>query len=495
MEHKRKIRPISTNKEKFVIDSNKYPLFSALSELTARLQLASQLGVDTYSGDRDIYQALGYPKTLIWENYWARYKRHDIAKAIIDRPVKASWKGNIEVIETIKKEETPFEKAWVELFNRLKLKSIFIRSDKLTGIGRYSVLFLGLNDTQKTEDLAGPVKIKQGLKLLYVKPLSENTAQIQSFDENPASERYGLPLTYNIAIAVGEFKSATVLVHYSRVIHFVEEVVEDEVYGTPRLEAVYNRLIDLEKLVGGDAEMFWRGARPGYTGEVKDDYQMTPETLADLKTQIDEFENNLRRVLINEGVKYNALTQQISDPANHVDIQIQMVSAVTGIPKRILSGSERGELSSAQDKLEWISYVASRREEQNEPMILRPFIDKCVEIGLLPKPKTAYIIVWDKLFSLSDKEKVEIGRLRAEAIKSYGTSSSQDLFPLDLFCKLFLNFDDTQIAEIMDRRKEGFEDEDEMIKDTEDGTGGIGRTPQLSPIPVSRTVDLDKRGG
>lgn len=471
---------------------NKIKVFS---EILGRFQLFSNLGLDSYGGDRDVYTALGYPKTITWQNYWARYGRQDIAKAIIDRPVKASWKGDIEIIENIDKNETPFEKTWNEIYTRLKLKSLFIRADKLTGLGRYSVIFLGLNDTQSVEGLEKPVNKTNGLKLLYVKALSEEIAQIDTYEENSSNERYGLPLTYNITIKSGE-KTKTIKVHYTRIIHLVEEPLEDEIYGTPRLQAVYNRLMDLEKLIGGDAEMFWRGARPGYTGEVQPDYQMTAEMLADLKTQIDEFENNLRRILINEGVKYNALAQQIADPLSHVDAQMQMISAVTGIPKRILTGSERGELSSAQDKLEWISYVISRREEQNEPNILRPFIDKCIEIGVLPKPSNPYMVRWDKLFSLSDKEKVDIGHTRALVMKEFSMGSIEEYVTLDLFLKHFLNFDEVQIEEIVSNRERAIEEEEELTKDEEDilkeGTSTEVRkqatTPQgkaENPNPVS----------
>jgi hypothetical protein len=278
-----------------------------------------------------------------------------------------------------------------------------------------------------------------------------------------------LPKLYTINTTDG-VNSKTIVVHYSRIVHLVEDLGENEVFGTPRLQAVYNRLIDLEKIVGGDAEMFWRGARPGYTGEVDPDYQMSTEAYNDLQEQIQEFENNLRRVLINQGVKYNALAQQIADPLPHIDGQIQMISSVTGIPKRILIGSERGELSSAQDKQEWISYVTSRREEQNEPMILRPFIDQCIEIGVLPAPKSPYTIVWDKLFSLSDAEKVEMGNKRAEAVKNYLMNPlSLELIPVDFFAKHFLALDKTQVEELMDKideeklKEEAFSEEEETI--------------------------------
>jgi hypothetical protein len=128
----------------------------------------------------------------------------------------------------------------------------------------------------------------------------------------------------------------SITVHYSRVVHIVDDIVESEIEGSPRLEAVFNRLMDLEKLVGGDAEMFWRGARPGYSGVAGKDYQVTDATMTDLKDQVDEFEHNLRRILISEGIDLKALAQQIADPATHVDVQIQMIAAATGIPKRVL---------------------------------------------------------------------------------------------------------------------------------------------------------------
>ena len=283
-------------------ENNTLKILQAYSEIMNRINFARQLGTDTYGGTRDIYNALGYPQEIKSADYWNRYTRHDIAKAIIDRPVKASWKGHIDIVDTVSDDKSPFETKWDLLFETLKLKSAFIRADKLTGLGRYSIILLGLDDISKYEHFKMPVNKGRKPELLYVRPISEKNAQIAQFDENPASERFGLPELYTIESAVGN-KSSSIVVHHSRVVHLVEDLGESEVYGTPRLQAVYNRLIDLEKLIGGDAEMFWRGARPGYVGEVDSDYQMTPEARDDLQLQIKEFEDNLRRVLVNEGVK------------------------------------------------------------------------------------------------------------------------------------------------------------------------------------------------
>lgn len=454
-------------KQPTVNSSNIGVPISVMSALLNRAQLAGRLGMDTYGGDRDIYNALGYPRKVAFKDFLTRYVRQDIAKAIIDRPVKASWKGDIQVIDNVETKKTKFEKAWERIYKDLNMKSVFMRTDRLTGLGRYSVMLLGLNDVRNEAGFAKPVSKNKRLRLLYVKPFSEQSATIQSYETNQTNKRYGLPKYYEVKITESDINTSgstatsgavtkTIKVHHSRIIHITEDVLESEVFGTPRLEAIYNRLIDLEKVIGGDAEMFWRGARPGYVGKVDPDYEMGEEERKDLRKQIEEFEHNLKRVLVNEGVDYKALEQQVSEPTSHVDVIVQMISAVTGIPKRILVGSERGELSSAQDKQEWISYVTGRREEQNEPAILRPFIDTLINLGVVPAPKEdEYTVIWDKLFSLSDKEKIEVGKQRAIALREYSTNpAAQYLIPYEAFLSHLMGFDIIQIEKIKTLREE-----------------------------------------
>ncbi len=435
------------------VKDRKIPL-GVLTELIARMSLASKLGTQQYGGDRDIYQALGYMETITFADYYGRYTRQDIAKAVIDRPISVTWRGKLTIAEGESDTETALEKEWKKLDEKLGLKSKFSRVDKLTGLGSYGVLLLGLNDVTNVDGFAKPTS--PGRKLLYVKPLSSESAKINTYESNPMNARYGLPLMYQITVqdaAVGSTKD--LLVHYSRVIHITDDLLENEVISLPRLMPVFNRLMDLEKLVGGDAEMFWRGARPGYAGSLEKDYQMTETTMADLQAQIDEYEHNLRRILVNEGVNLESLAQQIADPKNHVDIQIQMISAVTGIPKRILTGSERGELSSEQDTGEWLAYVQGRREEYAEPRIIRPFIDRCIELKILPQSKSGYTVQWDDLFSISKKDKAEINRINSEALKAYFSQPlATEMFPFDAFLEYVMGMSPEQIDRINTLREE-----------------------------------------
>lgn len=422
------------------------------SALIGRAIFAARLG-QQYGGDRDIYNALGYKIDIEYRDYAARYLRQDMAKAIINRPVKDTWRGEVNIIESDDDEETKLEKQWKELDKKLKLKSAFVRLDKLAGLGKYAILLLGFADVKKKEDWQKPITTAK--ELLYVKPVAEGSISISRYDEEPSSKRYGLPETYSIELRKAGNKTESVKIHHSRVLHVVDEMLEDEVIGVPRLEAVFNRLMDLEKLVGGDAEMFWRGARPGYSGSIKEGFKLNKAEKDALREQFDKYEHELTRFITAQGLDIKSLAQQIADPSGHVEVQIQMISAVTGIPKRILMGSERGELASSQDRDEWLSFIQTRREEYAEPRIIRPFVDKCIELGILAKPSDDYSVEWPDLFALSEKQRTEIGKARAEAIAKYASSAmSEQIMPPEAFLEKCLGLTEDEVEMIIEQLKQ-----------------------------------------
>ncbi len=448
--------------------SSKDELLTYSSELVNRASLAARLGYQ-YDGERDVYQALGYPKIITYDAYAARYSRQDIAKAVINRPVQYTWKGPLVITEAGDDNETQLEKAWKQLEKDLKLKSKFVRVDKLASIGTYGVLLLGFNDTKKQDDWATPAK-GTTRKLNYVKPLGEGNAKIASYVKDTADSRFGLVDTYDVTIInPGGDSTSTFKAHWSRVLHVTGELLESEVEGVPVLKPIWNRLLDLEKITGGSAEMYWRGARPGYQAITDPDYNIGTTLEADLKNQIDEYENNLRRMIVIQGAELKALESQVSDPSKHVDVQIQMISAETGIPKRILTGSERGELASSQDLTSWFDVIQTRREEHAEVNIVRPFIDMCIEYKILPKPSTEeYQIQWLDLFAPSDKDKAEVGKIRADALKAYAADPlAQMIMPPEAFFELFLGLTEDQREKVMEMFKKAVVEEEKRIAEEE----------------------------
>jgi len=469
----------------------RYQNLMTMGAIANRAQLASRLG-SQYGGARNVYQALGYPTDVAYDDYLARYTRQDIAKAVINRPISQTWKGSVNITETDTKEETALEKEWNKLDKQVNLQSKFVRLDKVSSIGQYGILLLGFDDTENPSDFAKPVEGTGRRKLLYVKPLGQGNSPIKSYVKDPKNERYGMPEMYEVTFTNSDTDTTTTTfkLHWTRAIHVTTELLESEVEGEPVLKAIWNRLMDLEKLTGGSAEMFWRGARPGYQGKIKEDFMLTTEMEEDLEDQMDEYENNLRRFLLNEGVEFNTLETQVSDPSKHVDIQIQMISAITGIPKRILTGSERGELSSEQDLTGWYNVIQTRREEHAEANIVRPFVDRMIEYKVLPDPKKKgesandYQVVWTDLFSASDKDKAEIGKTRAEALKAYASNPSAEMIvPPEAFLEYFLGLDEDQREQITELMKAVMEKEEKSIQEAE------RFQPAPEPQPTEETVE------
>lgn len=444
-----------------------------LQQVISRMWLARKLG-QQFKGKRNVYDALGYPQDseLNFQYYFDRYDRQDIAAAIIDRPVDAAWDGLIG-LSTVSgdKEIDKLKDTWWEMEKEFKLSFEFSRLDKLVGLGQYAILLLGFADVKTQEDFKKP--LTGSPKLLYVNSFAEKDAHIQEWETNPGNRRYGEPTYYSLDIAhpgqtEGKGMTGQLEVHYTRVIHVCEGSMTSNIYGTPRLKAVINRLLDLEKLMGGDAEMFWKGARPGYFGKVDKDASMSDDEWDALTEQLENYEHDLIRFLHAQGMDVHSLAQQIADPSAHVDIQIQAICAKTEIPKRILTGSERGELSSSQDIGQWRNMIKIRQRKFCEMKILRPFITKCMLYSVLPKVDD-YVVDWEDLFAPSEKERAEVGKIRADALDSWSKSAmNSDAIPPKLVPKLFLGLTDDQIEEIEKEREQQMEEEETQIKEEEE---------------------------
>jgi hypothetical protein len=434
--------------------------FAALAELS-RMSLAGYMG-RSYDDRRKLYNTLGYPTEIRFEDYHAKYRRARLAKAIVDLPVEWSWAEAPEIVDSSKPADTEFEKAVRALTKKRKLWHYMERADKLAGIGRYSILLLGFDDGG---ELNQPVE--SASELLYVMPYSEDNAKVGSYDDDPKSERCGQPEHYSVTLDAARASSkgggsSFPRVHWTRVVHVAEQLLESDVHAIPRLEAVYNDLIDLEKVVGGSAEMFWRGARKEIIFNVLEGAMKADIT--ETRTAIAEWQDNLREVLMLQNMEAKSMAPKVASPKDHVDVLLQMISATYRIPKRILMGAELGELSSSADERRWGREMARRRLNHNEPHLVRPCIDRLVTVGVLPPssgPDGAYDVRWAEISSPSDAERAEVGAHRAKAIKDYVEAEGWTLVHPEMFLRRELGYTDedielnSKLLEDLERRASG----------------------------------------
>ena len=414
------------------------------SALASRAELAGKLGM-SFGGDRDLYSALGYSKSPDFNDYYAKYKRHGISKRVVNAPVEASWRKKPKVSDNLGPDQTPFEKAWKELVKKHKIWHYLARADRLSGIGKYGVLYMGFDDTDD------PSKPLSSGNLIYLRPYSEGNATISKYSNETKDSRYGYPIEYSL-IAKKNADSGSNLpakkVHYSRIIHIAEGLDSDDVFGTPRLEAVLNDVTDIEKVVGGSAEMFWRGAFPGMALTAAQDASMDTMDQDDLEDEIQAYIHKMQRYIRLQGIELKELAPQVSDPTAHFMVLIQSISSATHIPKRILIGSERGELASSQDEINWGTYIDTRRQDHVEPQILRPFIDAMISAGVLPEPENDYTIIWPDVTVPTPKEEAEVARIRVDTLNKYVSGiGSPMVVPEKMFLSKFLDFTDEDILQ------------------------------------------------
>lgn len=452
-------------------------LVSMASVMRSRAELAATLG-KSFGGDRDLYTQLGYPKTLTFEQMNARFVRQDIAKTVVTAYPEATWKGKPTVYETEDEDETAFEKDWNNLIKAIRVFHYLTRADKVAGIGQYGVIFLGLDDpNNKTPEKM--VKKGTAKRLLYMQVLSQSNAAIGSTVKDVKNERFGKPLTYKLQLSQQSDATTTApigvrltkketTVHWTRVIHIPDGALESDVFGTPRLECVYNALQNLAMVGWSSAEMFYKGAYPGLALEGREGAELE-ESSDDLDDEVEDYIHGLSRVLRLRNAEAKMLAPVVADPESHVKVQLQFISGATRIPIRILIGSERGELASSQDARNWNERVAERQQDFAEPTILKPFAERLVHAGVLSEPGEDGInVAWPPLVSLGEKEKAEITFILSQAIAKFASAPGADtILPLFFFLTEIMHFDValvTSIIEHMSAEQEEETDEEEAAR-------------------------------
>lgn len=460
------------------------------SDMLARRQAAMRAGL-AYSGERDYYDTLGYDRDPDAGDFIAKFVRNDIARTVVSAPASTAWRARPRVVDdadegTPEEPETEFERAVEFLFDDFRLLHYLERWDIALGLGEYGLLMLGVREPDEGNDLSDPLdegELEQvnpedaraptadasgGLAFLSV--FTEASVTNIDLVNDPQEPRYGLPERYQIEFSTGE-DTRTEWVHHSRVLHAAEDLLENEVFGTPRLLPVYNRIEDLEKVVGGSAEMFWRGARRELLLNYEGD--RNPQDADDVRDQIEAMIHGLETVGTLQNTEVEQLGGDFPDPSGNVDTLLKLIAGETGIPRRILTGSERGELASTQDRATWLGRVSERQEQFCEPMLLRPLLDRLVQLGILPEPSgRTYSVEWPDLFELNELEQAELRSENADALATAAPGGDPgQLADVPEIREQIMGWDPERGAETSldpDENPERVEDEDDVGPTDED---------------------------
>ena len=173
-------------------------------------------------------------------------------------------------------------------------------------------------------------------------------------------------------------------------------------------------------MAGGGAEAFWRRADAGIQFDLDPTLEVDEPAKEAMKKQIEAYEHDLQRMLTTRGVKIKQMGSDVADFSNSVNSIISLISAGTGIPQRVLMGSEQAKLASKMDRSNWDERVEDRRKDYAAPHVVRPFIDRMIDLGVLPKPKDGYDVLWTLVRVLDDEQRAQIAGQWANLNKDAG---------------------------------------------------------------------------
>lgn len=407
-------------------------LKSLTSAVIARAQFLKQAGI-TFGGKRDTYEIFGYLRTLGPKDYRDRYARGGIAKRIVEALPNATWRGGVQLVESEDpKKKTKFEKDWIYLVEKHHIIPTLRRADILAGLSTYSVILIGAagNLDQELPKGRGPDS------LLYLTPFTGGggpgvrqtvnmagaeyvDATIKEYEQDVANPRFGLPTFYQLR-RDSVSKSLQVPVHWSRIIHVVEGALDNEIFGPPTLEACWNLLDDLDKVTGGGAEAFFLRVNRGLQLDIDKDMTLSKDAKDELTANVEKYEHGILRMLRTRGVTVNDLGSDVANFTGPVDAIITQIAGTKSIPKRILTGSEMGEMASSQDRDNWKDQVDGRRTQHAGPGILQQLADRLIEYNYVTKP-TSYNVRWPDEQQLTENERAEGALKWAQINNSQGT--------------------------------------------------------------------------
>src|SRR5215831_10190452 len=392
-------------------------------------------------GRRDLYDVFGWQRVTDYQVFLAKFYKQGMAKRVIELPVDSMWSDPPQLMA----DNQEFSDAWNQIVQINTLWHHIIRLDTLAGLGRFAVMVVGFDDGRKLDSpISSPANGGTPRNIMYLQPYHEGAIRILEWETDTSDPRFGQPVMYSInpgrAVVDGLMASFTEGMnavelrqpfncHYTRLVHVAENLLEDSIFGTSRLEAINNDLDDLLKVQGGASELFWQVSNRGMQFDLDKDMDLDPDALDELRKEVDEYGDQLRRIVRTRGVKITNLGSETANPENTHLMLIRSISIATGIPQLVLMGATAGHLSSQQDRANWSQRIAERVTKYGAPVVLKRVLDCFINAGALPIPENLSI-QWPEAFKMSPLERAQtsaqMARSAANMAKAHNTMQPTD---------------------------------------------------------------------
>ncbi|AGB71754.1 MULTISPECIES: DUF1073 domain-containing protein [Rhizobium] len=400
------------------------------------VSLASRMGTD-----RDKAASVFYTQPILTdEQIIAAYRGSWLPRKIIDIPALDScrkwrnWQAASDQIGSLDAEE-----------RRLNLRGKVLEVSTKARLFGGAALFIGSGDVDPALPLEMERVGKGGLKHLTV--LTRRQLAAGDIESDPTSEWYGKPKFYTLTGANG----LQVTIHPSRLVIFKGAMTPNEefggvgnqAWGESVLTATFDAIKNADSTAANIASLVF---------EAKIDIIKVPQFSANIGNQAYEDAVLRRYVLANtiKGVngtlildaeeEYDSKSAPLSGLTDILMAFLQIVAGAADIPvTRLLGQSPAGmNATGTADMKNYHDRIQAIQELDYTPAMSR--LDECLIRSATGSRDPAIYSTWAPLEQMSEKERADIFKTKAEAARAlFGSTQGEEIIPRQALAKALLN--------------------------------------------------------
>ena len=324
----------------------------ALEQLRLFLRGAARGTVET---------ALGYPAQVSPRELRERYRRNGVARALVDARPDETWAGEHSLTRG-DAEASDLD----EIFRRHRLEWACFRADlaaEITGLG--AILLPG-------ESLALPPTAME---------LERWGLSVYGLDQIVPEIEYGEITSWTLRESRQEDQrggAETVRIAPERVVPIADTRYSDSgVYGIPRLLTAWNLLLDLEKVVGGGADAYWRNSYSLKQMDIVTPGEAAPPMPAEVeavKDALRDIDAGTNRTLVTSGGTFTLHAPTVAAFSGESAHILSLLAAAFRVPLTVLTGEALVAHSASTSLTSWHNRIAERRRAYVAPDIVAPVV-------------------------------------------------------------------------------------------------------------------------
>lgn len=381
--------------------------------------------------DRDKAAGAYYaPPTLTAEQALNAYRGAWLPRKIVDIPARdacrkwRNWQASAEQITAIEAEE-----------KRLGLRQKVQEGLILARLCGGSAILIGTGDRDPSKPL-NPETVQEG-GLRYLTVLSRNELAVNGIDRDPASERYGEPVSYSIP-----GPSGMVEIHPSRLAVFCgahipdKRATSEQGWGDSVLVAIMEAIRHADATAANTASLVY---------EAKVDVVRVPNLMQGLSTD-PQYEHLLLQrfglaatgkgingmLILDKEEEYEQKAASFATLPDIMDRFYQAVAGAADIPMTRLFGMSPGGMNATGESDERVYYDRVQAHQELEVGPALALLDEALIRSALGSRPEEVFYQWAPLRQKTEKEIADIGKTIADTVKALTDSS---LFPEDVLAQ------------------------------------------------------------